>query len=71
MTTDSNKKLVSINALIWTIATLASVILPFVTDSLTDGRSAFLRIFVHAAPLIAGMFISSISVANAVRRSAN
>ncbi|AMV22482.1 hypothetical protein [Planctomyces sp. SH-PL14] len=68
MTTDSNKKLVSINALIWAVATMASVILPFVTDSLTDGRSAFARIFVQAAPLIAGMFISSISVAKAVRR---
>ncbi len=61
----TTKKLVSTNSAIWTVATLASVILPFVTDSLTDGRSAFLRVATHAAPLIGGMFLSSVALSRA------
>jgi hypothetical protein len=68
MTSDTTKKIVSINAAIWASATLASVILPFVTDSLTQGRSAFLRIVAHAAPLFVGMYISSISLARATQK---
>ncbi len=67
MTTDSMKKLITNNAAIWAIATIASVILPFVTDSLTDGRSDFLRLFGHAAPLFVGMFISSLALTKAVQ----
>ena len=70
MTSDMTKKLVSTNAAIWAVATLASVILPFVTDSLSDGRGAFLRLMAQAAPLMIGMFISSISLARATQASA-
>jgi hypothetical protein len=70
MTTDANKKLVTNNAAIWVVAIMASVILPFVTDSMTDGRSAFLRLVGHAAPLIAGMFFSTIALNRAGSKAA-
>ena len=70
MTSETTRKLVSLNAVIWAVATLASVILPFVTDSLTEGRSAFLHVAAHAAPLIAGMFISCASLSRASEKSA-
>lgn len=69
MTSDTTKRAVSINAAIWAAAILASVILPFVTDSLTEGRSAFLRILTHVAPLMVGMYVSSISLAQASKKS--
>jgi hypothetical protein len=70
MTTDSTRKLISTNAAIWAASTLASVILPFVTDSMTDGRSAFLRVGAHAAPLLAGMFLSTITLSRIAHKPA-
>jgi len=63
MTSDTAKRAVSINAAIWAAATLASVILPFVTDSLSNGRGNFLRLIAQAAPLMVGMYVSSVSLA--------
>lgn len=71
MTPDTARKIVSTNAAIWAAATLASVILPFVTDSLSQGRSAFLHVAAQAAPLIVGMYISSISLARASQKPTN
>ena len=59
MTKPQLTKLIATNAGIWTLATLASVILPFVSDSMTDGSGQFLRLIMHAGPLMAGLWASS------------
>jgi hypothetical protein len=66
MTKSQQKKLLSTNAGIWAVATLLSFVLPLVTDSLTAGRSGFLRAFVHAFLLIAGMFFANAAISRAI-----
>ena len=67
MTTKSEKrKLIATNAAIWTAGILASFILPMVTDSMTEGRSAFLRMIAHTFPLFCAMLVSTSVISKAV-----
>jgi hypothetical protein len=70
MTKPALKRLISINAGIWGLATLASVILPFVADSLSSGEGKFLRLVMQAGPLLAGLWISSAFLGKALDDSA-
>jgi hypothetical protein len=49
------------NAAVLALGILASFVLPMVGDSMTDG-SAFLRMFLHVAPLVASLFVSTVIV---------
>ena len=66
MTKNEQKKLLSTNAGIWVAATLLSFVLPLVSDSLTSGRSAFLRAFLHTGLLIAGMITATATIRKAI-----
>ncbi|MEZ6058478.1 MAG: hypothetical protein R3C01_17390 [Planctomycetaceae bacterium] len=59
MTSTDKKKLINTNAFVWATSILVSFVLPMVTDSLTEGRSQFLRAITHVAPLIAAMWITT------------
>jgi hypothetical protein len=62
MTSTQKMKLIGTNAAVWSIAILASFILPFVAESFSTGSANFLKVLCFALPLIAGMFISSIVI---------
>jgi hypothetical protein len=66
MTRNEQKRLLSTNAGIWAAATILSFVLPLVSDSLTSGRSAFLRAFLHAGLLICGMLFTSFVIRKAI-----
>ncbi|NNE00715.1 MAG: hypothetical protein HKN47_25650 [Pirellulaceae bacterium] len=59
MNSDAKKKLIGTNAVIWTTAMLVSFVLPFITDSITDGDANFLRAMSHVFPLICGLIFSN------------
>lgn len=59
MTQAQAKRLISTNAMIWAIAAVASVVLPFIGDSLTEGRGQFLRLLMHGSPLFIGLYVST------------
>ncbi len=53
------KKLIASNAAVLVAGILCSFILPMIGDSMTEGRSAFLRMMLHVLPLVVSMFASS------------
>ena len=63
MTNSHKKKLIALNASVWGVGILASFILPMISDSITDGSAAFLRMFLHVFPLFVGMYLSTILMA--------
>ncbi len=70
MNSARTKKLAAQNAAMLAVAGLASFVLPMITDSLTDGRSNFLRMMAHMIPLLVVIPISSQFVAKAASREA-
>ena len=62
MTSMQKKKLIGTNAGIWSIAMLASFVLPFIAESLSDGPAKFLQMICFMAPLITGMLISTVVI---------
>ena len=71
MTNIDKKKLLTRNAAIWAGGILASVVLPFVTDSLSDGPGAFLRLMAHVFPLLAAIWISNSAISSAIGDAAD
>lgn len=53
------KKLIASNAGILVVGILVSFVLPMIGDSMTEGRSAFLRMILHVFPLIVSMSAST------------
>lgn len=53
------KKLIASNAGILVVEILVSFVLPMIGDSMTEGRSAFLRMILHVFPLIVSMSAST------------
>jgi hypothetical protein len=68
MTKSEKEKLIRTNAVIWAVGIIASFVLPMVTESLTDGRGAFLKMMVHVFPLIIAMVASTGVISKAVGR---
>lgn len=62
MTLMQKKKLVVTNAVIWSIAILASFLLPFIAESLSSGPAKFLQVLCFAAPLVIGMVLSTVVI---------
>ena len=71
MTSSEKKKLIGTNAAIWSIAILASFILPFIADSMSSGSAKVLHIMCFALPLFLGMAISSVAINKAIGENAN
>ncbi len=59
MTSAQKTKLIGTNAAVWSIAILASFILPLIAESFSTGSAKFLQVLCFALPLIAGMFVTS------------
>ena len=59
MTKHEQRQLLIRNAGIWVAATLLSVVLPMISDSLTEGRGTFLRLMLHVGPLLAAMQVAN------------
>ncbi len=59
MNVAEKRKLLGMNAAIWSIATLAAFILPFVAESIATGPAKFMQVICFAFPLIGGMAIST------------
>jgi uncharacterized integral membrane protein len=70
MAASQKKKLIGTNAAIWSIAILASFILPFIAESVSTGSAKFLQVFCFALPLIVGMFISSMVINKSIPETA-
>ena len=70
MTSAQKKRLIGTNAAIWSIAMLASFILPFIAESVSTGSAKFLQVLCFALPLIVGMFISSMVINNSIPETA-
>jgi hypothetical protein len=66
MTSAEKKKLIGTNAAIWTIAILASFILPFIADSMSAGSAEFLQVMCFALPLFIGMTVSCAVISRAI-----
>ncbi len=66
MTPSAKKRLIATNAAVWAGATLLSFILPMVVVSVADGPAGFLKMMVHAGPLLLGLFISTALINRAV-----
>lgn len=66
MTRQQQAQLLVRNAAIWGVATILALLFPFVTDSLTEGRSAFLRTFLPLGLLIVGMQTSNALIRKAI-----
>ena len=71
MTSSEKKKLIGTNAAIWSIAILASFILPFIADSMSAGSAKFLQVICFAIPLFVGMAISSVVISKSIGESTN
>jgi hypothetical protein len=70
MTSAQKKKLIGTNAAVWSIAILASFVLPFIAESFSTGSAKFLRVAYFALPLIAGMIISSMVINKSIPETA-
>ncbi|AMV31249.1 hypothetical protein VN12_03960 [Pirellula sp. SH-Sr6A] len=70
MTSGQKKKLIGTNAAIWSIAILASFVLPFIAESVSTGSAKFLQVLCFALPLIVGMFISSMVISKSIPETA-
>ncbi len=66
MTKAEKTKLLTTNAALWSAGILAAFILPLVTDSITDGRSAFLRMLMFLLPMCATLMISNSLLSKAI-----
>lgn len=69
MAKSPKRKLVAINAAVLAAASLASFVLPLITDSLTEGRGKFLHAMVHVFPLICAMAFSCYLMGKAISES--
>ncbi len=70
MTSAQKMKLIGTNAAVWSIAILASFILPLIAKSFSTGSAKFLQVLCFALPLIAGMFISSMVIHKSIPETA-
>ena len=70
MTSAQKMKLIGTNAAVWSIAILASFILPLIAESSSTGSAKFRQVLCFALPLIAGMFISSMMIHKSIPETA-
>lgn len=70
MTPAQKKKLIGTNAAVWSLAILASFLLPFIAESLSTGSAKFLQVLCFALPLIVGMFVSSMVINQSISETA-
>ncbi len=70
MTASEKKKLMATNAGVWAISILASLILPFIADSLAVGSAKFIQLICFAFPLILGMAMSTLVINKAITEPA-
>lgn len=66
MTKSEKKKLIGNHAATWSVAILASFILPFVGESMTDGRSHFIKVLMQIMPLMAALWFASVQLNKAI-----
>ena len=70
MASAQKMKLIGTNAAVWSIAILASFIMPLIAESLSTGSAKFLQVLCFALPLIAGMYISSMVIYRSIPETA-